>query len=670
MSVVVLEAIKQFSLLLALLYLYTLFIPKVSAREHPWKRVTLQSLIFAFVAFVSMTISTPILPGHFSDSRSIIAAVAAAIAGPIPGFAAAVGATIARSLYPMGGFLNGTVSVVMCVVLGSLYLRLEQQGRVRGQIHELILFGLIMAALKLIVLLVFGGATGSRVFETVALPALFVYPAGFTVMYLMMRREERLNDETRRNAEYRNQFNVAIQSSPVGIVIYRAADLVCVYANRMAGRALGTTVEALVGAPSPLVTDEVTESMSMATPVPYTLPNGDVRWLTMSSRPVRFEDENCLFVVVQDVTEQRENQQQLAFSEARFRRFADATSEGILMITGGTIIDVNQKSAELSGYAVDELVGQPIWQVVPEDEQPVVRHALATQSEAPFTTAGLRKDGNRFPAEVMLRQVLLNGARVWLVTLRDLTERRQAEAQRLALAVEREKVRTLYDFIRATSHDLRTPLAVINTSLYLAQKTNDTQRLTDQIRKAETQVSILSNILDRIYEWGQLSHIESLPLSPVDVNALLLDLHDRVSERAAARGLTLTLDLNTDLPDVQASVSDLNTALQALVTNAITYTEAGGQITLRTALDGARVLVSVTDTGVGMTPEALARIFEPFYKADPARNTGDGVGLGLTIARRIIDLHGGTLTIDSSPGSGTTARVWLERAEAVELVEA
>jgi PAS domain S-box-containing protein len=668
MSVVVLEAIKQFSLLLALLYLYTLFIPKVSAREHPWKRVGLQSLIFAFVAFVSMTISTPITVGHFSDSRSIIAAVAAAIGGPIPGFAAAIGATIARSLYPMGGFLNGTVSVVLCVVMGSLYLRLEQQGRVRGQLHELILFGLLMAVMKLTVLLTFGGAAGTRVFEAVAVPALFVYPAGFVVMYLMMRREERLNDETRRNAEYRNQFDVAIQSSPVGILIYRAADLVCVYANKMAARALETDIDMLVGNPSPLETDELTESM--VNPIPFTLPNGMQRWFMLSSRPVRFEDENCLFVVIQDVTEQRQNQQQLVFSEARFRRFAEATSEGILMVTGGKIIDANQRTAELSGYAVDELVGQPIWHVVPDEERPVVEDVLARQSESAFTTAGLRKDGTRFPAEVMLRQVLLNGARMWLVTLRDLTERRQAETQRLALALEREKVRTLYDFIRATSHDLRTPLAVINTSLYLAQKTNEPQRLADQIRKAETQVSILSNILDRIYEWGQLSNIDQLPLSPVDINALLLNLQDRVSARVTARDLTLTLTLDPQLPPVNASVSDLNTALQSLLLNAITYTEPGGQVTLRTAVDGERVLVSVTDTGVGMTPEALARIFEPFYKADPARNSGDGVGLGLTIARRIIDLHGGTLTIESTPGTGTTACLWLERAEVQELVEA
>src|SRR5690606_24814376 len=97
-----------------------------------------------------------------------------------------------------------------------------------------------------------------------------------------------------------------------------------------------------------------------------------------------------------------------------------------------------------------------------------------------------------------------------------------------------------------------------------------------------------------------------------------------------------------------------------LLLNTLTYTPPGGKVWLRSYVDDACVCIEVADTGIGIAPEAAGRVFEPFYKADPARNVGDGgVGLGLAIVQRVVELHHGTVTLDSTPGRGSTFTIRL-----------
>lgn len=665
------EALKHFSLILALLYLYAQLLPRFATRSR-FQVLVLQSALFSLVAVISMFISTSIVPGYYTDSRTVIVMTAAASAGPIPAFIAAAFATLARLAYPLDGFVNGVVSVFLAAALGSLYYRFEHSGRIRGTRKELLLTGFTLAVLKIAILVAFAGENQTYYLALVALPSLLLFPTAFILSFTLLRRELRQFKTSRRSADYRQQFDVAIQSSPVGIIIYRLVDRRCVYANEMAAKALHTTVLALVGRRMPLFEQALPEILVARTAphdtasvqnhsVLFRLYDGALRWFDLSARPVCFQNRDCQFITLQDVTEQRENRQQLEFSEARFRRFADATSEGILVVAADGIVDANQRTAHLFGYAQEALIGMSLFSLVPTGEAATMQDALRDGADVSFASTGLRGDGTTFPTEVAVRHVHTNGDCLWLVTVRDLTERKQAEAQQVALAVEQEKVRTLHKFIRMTSHDLRTPLAVINTSLYLAQKTEDPTRRLTQLHKAEGQVAILSGILDGIYEWVQLSNAESLCLKPVDINPLLTDLVTRVIPQLEARELSLTLALDPALPPVDASISDLNAAFQALLSNAIMYTPASGRITLRTYTVGEQVGIEIADTGIGIDAVLIDRIFEPFYKADPARNTGEGgPGLGLTIARRIIDLHHGTMTLESHPGRGTAVSILLD----------
>lgn len=668
MVLMLIEATKHLAVLLALLYLYALLLPWLETHRYQKRALVAQSLLFGLAAVVSMLVSIQVTTGHFGDSRSVIALVAAATAGPIPGFVTAIFATLARSFYPLEGFMNGTVSVVVSALMGSLFYWFERHHRLRGNIRELVVFGLLFTAVKLAILLLFESQERWALFQLVLVPSLLLFPAGFTVSYLLVRRQKRLFESARRSDEHRHQFEVAIQSSPAGIIIYRDRDHVCVYANAMATSVLETSA-ALVGRPvDPLLTAFVARQPQPTSvdgvenqPIAFTLPSGAVRWFLTSSRPVCYESAPCQLVTMQDITPQRESQQRLEFSEARFRRFAEASDDGILVVADTGIVDANHRAAGLFGYELDELTGMTLDALFALGERAALLETmLHAGPDGLQTMTGLRKDGRLFAMEVAMRPIVASDQHLWLVTVRDLTARQQAEAQRLALAVEQQKVRTLHDFLRSTSHDLRTPLAVINTSLYLAQKANDKAQLASQIQKAEDQVTLLSAMLDGIHDWVHLNYQDALTLSPLCVNGLLTDLHDRFATRLALRQLTLTLDLAKTLPMAEASVVELDAALQALLLNAITYTPPGGCITLRSYAADGQVCVDVTDTGVGMDAEAADHIFEPFYKADPARNAGEsGVGLGLALVRRVVDLHRGTVSLASAPGLGTTFTVRL-----------
>src|SRR5690606_10371028 len=142
----------------------------------------------------------------------------------------------------------------------------------RLTIPQLMTFGVLFTLVKLATLLVFGPENRLAMFQVILVPAFLLYPAGFTSAFLLIRREKSLFERARQSAEHRRQFEVAIQSSPSGIMIYRDADHICVYANEMAASLLETTVDALVGSNIEAFITTVAPTRSEDQPVPYALP--------------------------------------------------------------------------------------------------------------------------------------------------------------------------------------------------------------------------------------------------------------------------------------------------------------------------------------------------------------------------------------------------------------
>jgi signal transduction histidine kinase len=143
-------------------------------------------------------------------------------------------------------------------------------------------------------------------------------------------------------------------------------------------------------------------------------------------------------------------------------------------------------------------------------------------------------------------------------------------------------------------------------------------------------------------------------MEPVDVTGALEGVSNRLAPMASEKGIELVLDIQPDLPPVRADGARLEQVLMNLAHNAISFTPEGGRVTLRAHRQGRGVKIDVVDTGVGMRPEEAARVFERFYKVDPGRPRTAGAGLGLAIARHLVEVHGGRLTAVSDVGRGST----------------
>jgi signal transduction histidine kinase len=207
------------------------------------------------------------------------------------------------------------------------------------------------------------------------------------------------------------------------------------------------------------------------------------------------------------------------------------------------------------------------------------------------------------------------------------------------------------------AHDLRSPLSVI---LGYAEALND--------GKLEGSPEVFG-VIHR--EAGQLSHLiddlrtlsladsGELPLEmqPVSAQEILVDVSRAYRQQAESRGITLVVDTAADLPEIMADPNRLNQVLGNLMSNALRYTPPGGRIVLGTRMAREQVLITVQDNGKGIAGEDLEYIFDRFFRSDPSRSDNGETGLGLAIARSLVELQGGEISAESEPGQGTTIMI-------------
>lgn len=232
-----------------------------------------------------------------------------------------------------------------------------------------------------------------------------------------------------------------------------------------------------------------------------------------------------------------------------------------------------------------------------------------------------------------------------IVVFTDITEKKRME-----------KVRQ--DFISNISHELKTPLASIKAmvEVLLEGGIEDSKLRKEFLENINQEVDRLSRLVSDLL---LLSRLESdrgfLNPVPTDFTALITRTVSRFQPRAMKEGLTLTLDINGEIPELKIDVNYIDQVISNLLDNAIKYTPSGGKIEVKVEDIGKMVKVSVKDTGIGIAKEDLPRIFERFYRGDKSRSPSlGGIGLGLSIVKHIVEAHGGSVGVDSEIGKGST----------------
>ncbi|MDF1603776.1 ATP-binding protein [Nocardioides sp. YIM 152315] len=350
-------------------------------------------------------------------------------------------------------------------------------------------------------------------------------------------------------------------------------------------------------------------------------------------------------------------------AEALFRGvFETAPDATVIVDTSATVVLVNNRVREVLGYERDELVGCSVG-VLAATPGPaeVVRRLGAYLREPEAVPMGYtqefrirHRDGHEVPVELSLSPLETVDGLLVIISLRDVTERRRLEA---------ESQRLRDDLIATVSHELRTPLtsiigyAELMADLGESDLSRRSRKLLGVIeRNAVRELQLVDDLLTMAY-------LDDDRLQMLREQVDLAKVCERVVDDHAGSAREHGLSLGFAGGESEPAVGDFNRLVQVvdnLVDNAIKFTAGGGRVDLSLSEQGTMVVLEVRDTGVGVPPEEMARLFERLYRGPHAiANQVQGAGLGLSIVRAIVEAHGGWVDIQSEVGVGTVVRVAL-----------
>lgn len=365
------------------------------------------------------------------------------------------------------------------------------------------------------------------------------------------------------------------------------------------------------------------------------------------------------FFMLRPLTRQIEEHKK---SEARFRALIESAPQCIILSdSDGRVVFANAQTEATFGYPGEELAGRNIELLVPERDSPAHAQRRVDYFAAPTARPmgagrdlfGLRKNGTEVPVEVALKPLRLGERSYVLAFVVDISKRKQAEK-----SIEHAS-RVKSEFMANVTHELRTPL---NSVIGFAELLQDEVPGPLNVKQADFVSDILASgqsllaLVESILEMSRLDAAEvSLQREPVEIGAALQECLARHREAAAARGLTLQLEGAADSGSVQLAPGALRRMLDVLLDNAIKFSPDGSTVAVSARRDGGAIEIAVTDTGIGIAHADLPKLFRPLTQLDAglARRQG-GIGMGLALAQRIAELHGGTIDVTSEPDKGST----------------
>jgi protein-histidine pros-kinase len=365
------------------------------------------------------------------------------------------------------------------------------------------------------------------------------------------------------------------------------------------------------------------------------------------------------------------------------RLFWNAPLPSLIVDGAGTMVHANAQLEAMFGWSRADLVGQSIELLVPAGyrahhvaDREAYAHAPPTRPRPMGRTGeitGVRRDGTELVLESQISQLETRGGRFFMAVLRDVTARRR-EAEHLARTNAELRESTLAyakldreknALLGMVAHDLRTPLSVIGgyaellTTLAPTEPLADHKKIVDVIEHA---AKMMRRIVDDLLDWSAIEagtlRLARRAVDPMNVAADAVAL---AGLAAARQGIALSLDQDSELPPIELDPGRISQVLTNLLGNALKYSRSGHPVRVHVGRSGDDALeFTVTDRGQGIEREELANIFRPFETTANLPVGGErATGLGLAIVKRIVDAHGGTITVESEPGVGSTFRVKL-----------
>jgi PAS domain S-box-containing protein len=410
-----------------------------------------------------------------------------------------------------------------------------------------------------------------------------------------------------------------------------------------------------------------------------------------SAAPIRSHDGDTIGVVLvfRDVTEERRAEEEIAEQREWFETTLESIGDAVIATdVQGQVVFMNPIAEHLTGWTVAAARGRrctEVFNIIHENSRRTVENPV-TRVLVDGTVVGLANHTLLIASDGSERLIDDSGAPIRnrdgrivgvVLVFRDVSERRRGELERRDASLERERLleaeraarcdaeranRVKDEFVAMVSHELRTPLNAILGWTQLMTKPDAGPEVVDRgldviARNTRLQAQLISDLLDisRIVS-GKLR----LDIEPVDLASVVAGAIDTVQRDADLKRVTITRHLDATVGTVAGDTGRLQQIIWNLLSNAIKFTPPGGEVSVRVRKTGGDAEITVADTGVGIRPDFLPHIFDRFQQADQSitRRHG-GLGLGLSIVKHLVELHGGSITATAGFGKGATFTIVL-----------
>ncbi len=402
-------------------------------------------------------------------------------------------------------------------------------------------------------------------------------------------------------------------------------------------------------------------------------PSGEVRWVRSHASPV-FNEEGVVYRiagVALDITERKEAEDRLRESESRFRTLIDASFDAIAVTVEGVIHDVNDGFRALLGYEREDLLGKDVMGFIARDSVDEVRWRIGEGVDGTYELGLMHKDGHRVVCEAMGKSQTVEGRPGRLTALRDVTGKRQLEAQ----LRQAQKLEAVGRLAGGVAHDFNNLLTVILTEVQLLRQNPvgpdaSPEPLGEALEEIETAANRAGNLTRQLLAFSRRDVVAPEVLDPGEVVEGL----NKMLRRLIGEDVDLTVRTAPKTATVRIDRGHLEQVVVNLVVNARDAMPKGGHLRIEVqdvVLDeayaavhpdcrpGPHVMIAISDTGVGMSEAVRSQIFEPFFTTKPE---GKGTGLGLATSYGIVRECGGFIGVYSEVGVGTTMKVYIPRS--------